>query len=260
MIKIASKYNVRFDAINPTEELKDALPLWRHFALPDEDRLVMSKSVRCLLTAHGVIDVGQACRAAARLHSVGASGAHRPAASCQCVECAVDQAAGCDNPHRCAMAARRMLNKLLPRWTDGPPCLADGLSLTVRRKQANSSNALSDGRVTFDPSITARLPLAAHFRVFEPANAREIVPVSRPTRGVSIATEEVEVFTDGSCNKNGSHEAVAAGGVWFGPRDVRNTASLVTGAIQSNQSAELFAVGLAVASVPPFAPLHIVTD
>lgn len=48
--------------------------------------------------------------------------------------------------------------------------------------------------------------------------------------------------------------------MWFGPSDIRNCSALVPGLSHSNQAAELYAVSLATAAVPPFAPLHIVSD
>ncbi|KAI0685566.1 hypothetical protein C8T65DRAFT_556776, partial [Cerioporus squamosus] len=260
MLRAANKFSVRFDALDPSEELKDALPFWHHFALSDDSRVIVSKSVRCLLAAHGVREVNHACRAAARLHSIGEPGAHRPAACCDCPECVSDRLEGCDNPHRCAMAARRMLDMLCPRWASTLPRPSDGLSLTARRMTVNVDRASRNQRVLFDPSIKARLPIACHFRAFGEATERDVSVVRRPPRGIVVPGEDIEVFTDGSCDKNGSAAASAAGAAWFGPGDARNTSSLVPGTLQSNQTAELFAVSLAVNAVPPFVPLHIVTD
>ncbi len=260
MLKAANKFNVRFDAIDPSDELKDALPFWRHFALSDESRVIVSKSVKCLVAAHRVCDVGQASKVAARIHSIGEVRAHRPTMNCPCRECAEDREKGCDNPHRCAKAARKILEMLCPRWMKGPRRPADGLSLTANRKMTNRIHEGNDRRVLFDPSIQARMPLANHFRAFSSTEDRDSSVVRRPPRGISMSEEEVEVYTDGSCDKNGSADAIAAGGAWFGPDDARNVASLVPGEVQSNQTAELFAVSLAVNAVPQFAPLHIVTD
>ncbi|KAI0349351.1 RnaseH-domain-containing protein [Trametes cingulata] len=52
----------------------------------------------------------------------------------------------------------------------------------------------------------------------------------------------------------------AGAGLWYGNGDTRNTAAPVPGSIQSNQAGELFAVALATAKAPPFAPLQILTD
>lgn len=260
MIRLARKFEVRFDALDPSDEIKDALPLWRHFGLSDDTRHASSKSTKCLMTSHNVMKVGQACRVVTKLHSIGVPSAHRPSNRCLCADCAVDRAAGCDNPHRCAMAARKMLDKLCPRWAAGPLRVADGLSLTGRRKQKNVDNGLINGRVLFDPSVLARLPLACHFRVFTWGRDRDAAVVQRPPSGITVRGEEVEVYTDGSCDNNGAANAVAAGGVWFGLNNAQNVSSLVPGMAHSNQVAELFAVSMAAVVVPPFAPLHIVTD
>ncbi|KAI0731180.1 ribonuclease H-like protein [Earliella scabrosa] len=59
---------------------------------------------------------------------------------------------------------------------------------------------------------------------------------------------------------NGSADARAGAGIWFGPNDPRNRAVKVPGGSQTNQAAEIYAVIVAAAVVPPFAPLHLVTD
>ncbi|KAI0722999.1 ribonuclease H-like protein [Earliella scabrosa] len=59
---------------------------------------------------------------------------------------------------------------------------------------------------------------------------------------------------------NGAANASAGAGIWFGPNDLRNKAVRVPGKNQTNQAAEIYAVAVAAATVPPFAPLHLVTD
>ncbi|KAI0355174.1 ribonuclease H-like protein [Trametes cingulata] len=54
--------------------------------------------------------------------------------------------------------------------------------------------------------------------------------------------------------------ARAGSGLWFGPTDSRNEGLRVPTDAQSNQSGEIYAVTAAEARVPPFAPLHIVSD
>ncbi|KAI0721265.1 hypothetical protein C8T65DRAFT_566283, partial [Cerioporus squamosus] len=260
MIKVAKKYGVRLDVVCPSDALRDALPIWNHFALHEGSRIAATKSIKCLRAGHDVINVGDAAKAAARLHSIGMREGHRPSVQCCCPECSRDKDLGCDNPHRCALAARKILDKLRPRWAVSRNNVADGLSLTPRRLRTNHESLERHGRVLFDPSILARLPIGAHFRVFGDTECCSMAVVRRPPRGASVMAEAVEVHTDGSCVQNGSDAALAGSGVWFGPGDLRNVAALVPGLAQTNQAAELYAVSLAVASVPPFAPLHIVTD
>ena len=81
------------------------------------------------------------------------------------------------------------------------------------------------------------------FRVFgNPELARTLV--TRPARAFQVPAEAVEVFTDGSCNRNGLADAAAGSGVWFGPQDTRNVAVRVPTETETNQTAELYAIEL----------------
>jgi ribonuclease HI len=50
------------------------------------------------------------------------------------------------------------------------------------------------------------------------------------------------VYTDGSCINNGTEEAQAGSGIWYGENDPRNRALKVPGKEQSNQTGELYAL------------------
>ncbi|KAI0654611.1 ribonuclease H-like protein [Cubamyces menziesii] len=82
----------------------------------------------------------------------------------------------------------------------------------------------------------------------------------RPSRPFQVAGEDVEVFTDGSCVRNGCVDAAAGSGIWFGPGDARNASERVPGEHLSNQTAEIYAVMMAHRAVAPFAALHVVSD
>ncbi len=261
LVRVARKFRVRFSALAPSEGLKDSLPIWYHFSQCTPGPMPNAKSAVCLRNLHGVFDVGKTSRVASRLFAIGRPGGHRPSAVCPCLECVEDRVhRGCDNPHRCALFARRMLNSLAPRWLRETHRPSDGLSLTPRRVRGNAASSATAGRILFDPSISATLPLSSHFRAFGPLEEAENVVVRRPPRGIALPDDAVEVYTDGSCRDNGTATALAGCGVWFADGDPRNTSALVPGPSQSNQAAELYAVSIAVASVLPYAPLHIVTD
>jgi ribonuclease HI len=69
------------------------------------------------------------------------------------------------------------------------------------------------------------------------------------------------VYCDGGCRGNGTKEARASIGVYFGDRDPRNQSSLLpTGMKVSNQTAELYAAITTLRLVPVNEPLLLVTD
>ena len=71
---------------------------------------------------------------------------------------------------------------------------------------------------------------------------------------------ETIIYTDGSCTGNGTADARAGSGVWFGKNDERNAAIRVPGREQSNQVGELLAILYAVKTAPRDIPLRIKSD
>ncbi|KAI0782454.1 ribonuclease H-like protein [Irpex lacteus] len=104
------------------------------------------------------------------------------------------------------------------------------------------------------------MPIAEGFRVFTDPTVFKSRPGHRLARGIEVQDEAVTVYTDGSCIHNGDEDARAGSGVWFGNDDPRNIAVRVPGPHQTNQTGEIYAVNRAAAVVPPFAPLHIISD
>lgn len=72
--------------------------------------------------------------------------------------------------------------------------------------------------------------------------------------------EEIEIYTDGCCFRNGRPDAIAGVGVYFGPKDNRNISEPLSGNIQTNQRAEITAVIRALQSVPKDSKVSICTD
>lgn len=69
------------------------------------------------------------------------------------------------------------------------------------------------------------------------------------------------VYADGSCKHNGTTNAVAGIGVYFGENDRRNVSrTLPTGTRHTSQRAELTAAIEAISAVPIEEPLEIRTD
>ncbi|KAI0656997.1 hypothetical protein C8Q70DRAFT_887487, partial [Cubamyces menziesii] len=255
MVKVARKYGVKVDVPNPKEDLKKAMPIWYHIATESVAYGPNSKSGRCLRDKHAVSTVGQCAQVAGR------RGEHTQSAECGCRPCIEDRIdKGCDNPARCVRAAAKMIRKLHPKWRpERGESVKDGLTLTGARREQNEIARESDERITFDPSITQGAPLASAFRVFTSRDQSKR-PARRPPRPYQVDAEEVEVYTDGSCTNNGKGNARAGSGIWFGEGDPRNASERVPGSDQTNHTGEFHAVVMAHKAVPPFVPMHIVSD
>ncbi|KAL1938790.1 hypothetical protein VTO73DRAFT_11170 [Trametes versicolor] len=259
MILVAKKYKVCCDVRTPKVDLKNAMPIWYHVGLELERKGMKTSAAGCLRDKHGVKTVAQCVEVTRRLRPEDPD--HVPCSECGCVACANDrELLGCRNPHRCACAAEEVISRLLPKWNPGQIGRTDNLSLTKGRVSANVDASENDERVTFDPSLSESMPIGAAFRVFTDPTRAESGAVHRPPRPFGVVGEEVEVYTDASCLHNGTAEAVAGSGVWFGALDPRNEGARVPWDAQSNQAAEVYAVTLGAAKVAPFAPLHLVSD
>ncbi|EIW62338.1 RNase H, partial [Trametes versicolor FP-101664 SS1] len=259
MVKAAQKYGARCEVRLASKEVRDAMPVWYHIGAEPGRSSAKTAAAKCLRNRHGVVTVAQCGQAMHRLRPENME--HSPRPTCPCGECTEDRRVfGCMDPHRCACAAERLLGRLQPKWNPAQTYHADGLTLTPARRRANETARAEKGRVIFDPSVTQAAPLAAVFRVFAKPVVEGEPAAARLPRPFGVCEEEVEVFTDGSCIGNGSAMALAGSGAWFGPGDLRNVGARVPYDIQSNQTAEIYAVILAEQRVPPFAPLHVVSD
>ncbi|EIW60551.1 RNase H, partial [Trametes versicolor FP-101664 SS1] len=258
-MKAAKKYNVRCDASNPTENLRAQLPVWSHIGRAPGRCAENSPGCRCLRNGHQVRTVEQCEAAAERLTKLDLN--HIPRPCCPCNHCERDRSLyGCDNPHRCANAAARIVGRIVEKWNPRRRGNGDGLTLTSRRKRENVSARVANDRVLFDPSMSTDAPIAESLRVFVPTATVDVRPALRPSSRFQVLQEAVEVFTDGSARGNGTGCASAGSGAWFGENDERNEGVRVPYDEQTNQIAEIYAVTLAHQKVPPFAPMHVVSD
>ncbi|KAJ7312223.1 ribonuclease H-like domain-containing protein, partial [Mycena albidolilacea] len=67
------------------------------------------------------------------------------------------------------------------------------------------------------------------------------------------------VYTDGSCFENGSPNAHAGAGIYFGPSNANNASLRVTGK-QTNNRGELLAIRYCLSTVASYKRLEIYTD
>ncbi|KAK0209445.1 hypothetical protein IW262DRAFT_1281655 [Armillaria fumosa] len=84
--------------------------------------------------------MGQAAGVAARL----CNHTHKPRRDCKCTDCCKDRCRwACNNPHKCAMAANILLDKLEPKWDPRRNAPDDGLELSEEEVKQNEAAQLS---------------------------------------------------------------------------------------------------------------------
>ncbi|KAF9446290.1 ribonuclease H-like protein [Macrolepiota fuliginosa MF-IS2] len=69
-----------------------------------------------------------------------------------------------------------------------------------------------------------------------------------------------KIYTDRGCRNNGSHQAKASSGIFFGRNDPRNLAVRVPGKEQSNQTGEIYAIIKAAEKMDQEMNLEIISD
>ena len=257
MLRTAMKYNLQLRPLNLTDETRAEAPIWYHVGDAGNRSLANTLSAKCLRNNHAVVTVGDCAEIAARLSERN----HSRNSSCDCYGCDRDRAVrNCPNPHRCVELAERLLGRLAQLWRPGAPRNTDALSLTPRRIRARTEGT-QDSELTLDPSITSRRSLCEDFRMFGcEVVDQSVATIVRRRHDPGPSPPPVDVYTDGSCEKNGASNAKAAYGVWFGSDDQRNSCGRVPGPAQSNQTAEVYAIEMAARLADARAPLRILSD
>ena len=126
---------------------------------------------------------------------------------------------GCTHPQRCLETARKLLDALASRWRPSAPTTSvDNVpAIPIQRSEDTEVGVLVN---------TAReaMNLRDSIRIFT-EQGRMLEATSLPTEDASkqLRTDLV-VYTDGSCIDNGTDEAWAGSGVWYGDNDPRNAA------------------------------------
>ncbi|KAI0712113.1 hypothetical protein C8Q76DRAFT_566434, partial [Earliella scabrosa] len=262
MYKAATKYGLRVEMANPSEVLKLRMPSWYHVGQQPGRYVANSAAAKCLRDRHEVSTIADCVMVATRLRRIG-NGTHRRVHDCECYDCDRDRRVkGCDNPNRCAEAAKKIVVRLNPIWKPEGERATDGLSHDSEEKRRNVEARRAGDHITFDPSITGGSTILEAFRIFVP---QEEEPRSAPARRrpvpFELDEEALTVYTDGSaCNIEGSGQC-AGSGIWCGNNNELTMSVRVPNCWpQTNQVAELYAITTIAAKAPPFAPMHIMSD
>ena len=252
LIKTAKKADLTFAPLKLSSQLKLQLPAWFHMGAPP--RTYHKSKDECLKTVHGISKVKNLMKLYKRLRRDGTN--HVPWHNCKCRGCKTDRRNGCKDPHKCASVAEAIVIKLTQKFNPTAQTKKDDLTLTHRRLEKNA-RANVENELIFNPSVTTKGNLSDAFRIFAP-KPNPTSPALRPLRDADSAP--LTVFTDGSCLHNGQHNAISGAGIWIADGHPLNRAFRVPGQEQSNQTAEIAAIVVALQAAPRSADLTIITD
>jgi ribonuclease HI len=172
---------------------------------------------------------------------------HRRTNFCTCVSCTSMSEKGCTHPNGCIEMARKLLDAISPTWN--PATWVEDDQRAPELEDTGEDEILVENRM-------ASTDLENSIRIF---TGRQNITTNWE-QDEHTTGGETTVYTDGSYINNGTAEAKAGSGVWFGENDPRNAAIRVPGNDQSNQIGELMAILHAVKTAPRNTPLRIRSD
>ncbi|KAJ7060273.1 hypothetical protein C8F01DRAFT_1084034 [Mycena amicta] len=247
MLKAANKYGVTMDAVEPTLEIKNQLPLWHHFAKKDGVRQLNNlPTSKCLRDVHQVLTVGDGMKMLERLNDEN----HSTGPECWCEECQEDRDAGCIGPHACIRAIDKRLDQIQAKWD--PRTHPE-----VLEEDEEPAAEKDDKEMTFKPPP----PRRHHFRRLPGHDEDSGKPTDVPRQSQAQNEGEIVVTVCGA-EKTPRRKAKRAGaGLFYGRDDERNENIRIPETWeQSRKTAEVAAALLAVKSAPSSADLLIVSE
>ncbi|KAF5376091.1 hypothetical protein D9615_007753 [Tricholomella constricta] len=249
--EIGKKYGVRAEGIVFPKNILRERVIWYHSeADPKIRRLNSSKASACLKDNHGLMTVGNAEVIAEMLLDPH----HQAHNECECTGCIhMDEILGCKYPHACATRARDLLNTLPPKWD--PRVVPDNL---VENRTPDDEHDEDPDWIPFQRCLPTVDSLADVFRVFTEGDTTGALPVLEPPVDSENTTT---IATDGSCFNNGDDNAYAGAGIFYSENHPRNMSLRVPETfVQSNQTAELFALKAAVETADDDTALNLELD
>ena len=250
-LRLAEKYGVSLEAPNPTEETKRELPVWLHKkANKDAARIYKTQGAKCLKETHRTHYLRQLVDLIENVPEE-----HRETNYCTCGACRKAFEIGCAHPNRCLETATRLIQAIAPGWrpNTGQP--------TERTHETDLTQADDDLiRGVVIKTTHEETDLKQSIRIFTEAAGEPALDAPQTRNETNETTEELTIYTDGSCTGNGSEDARTGSGVWYGHGDPRNAAIRVPGEQQTNQVGELLAILHAVKEAPTNRKLRICSD
>ncbi|KAJ3832003.1 hypothetical protein F5878DRAFT_548785, partial [Lentinula raphanica] len=240
LISIAKKYGARTEGLAFSRNIIRQMPIWLHSEAADIHKLHNSKESRCLRQNHGVITVGDIETQAQKIRTP----RHGRRRNCRCTACETARnECHCEAPYRCFSKANELLRTLPEKWNPTSDLPEDHEPHELQPPEI-------EGGITFDHRITVHGSLADAFRIFTQGNTINRIPevVGDP----QPAELKVEAYTDGSCQHNGSDDATAGAGIFYGEGNILNKSIRIPQNLpQTNQTGEIVSVKTAVTDVDP---------
>ena len=250
-LRLASKHGIELETLEPTETTRREMPVWLHRkASREAARLYKTDAAKCLRTNHRTHYIGQL-----KEMLDDTPDDHRRTNFCTCQSCRAKARLGCTHPQRCLEMAGMLIEALAPVWqptTPRPPTIDNNMAILRTEERPTHSVLVQTSREATN--------LRDSIRIFTKRHGLLEATSLQVTGNIDQTNHELVVYTDGSCSGNGTEEARAGSGVWYGPDDTRNLAVRVPGIRQTNQIGELLAILLAVKNTPGNQPLRIKTD
>ena len=227
------------------------MPVWLHRkASKDAARIYATDGAKCLKTKHQTHYMKQLTEL---LETAPVN--HRQTNYCMCTLCKEMSSRGCTHPHKCLETARKLMDALAPKWRPRNRTNPDNNDLgTPTTAEENLGEGVTVSTVREETNLRDSIRIFTDRKNLLDATTLPVQP------GEAGLNTELTVYTDGSCTNNGTEDARAGSGVWYGPLDPRNMAIRVPGDKQSNQIGELLAVLYAVKNAPGNRPLRIKSD
>ena len=250
-LRLAEKHGVELEALRPSEETKGEMPVWLHRkANRDAARIYTTGAAKCLKLKHCTHYMRQLVKMVEEIPDE-----HRKTNFCTCESCREASRLGCTHPERCLDTARKLIGTIDPKWRPGTQ---QSDTNGAERSEATTTGG-QHGRVIVD-ATRGTTDLQHSIRIFTDRGGMEETIAPQTTEDGALPDGDLVVYTDGSCIGNGTADARAGSGVWYGDNDPRNTAIRVPGRKQSNQIGELLAVLYVVQNTPGNQPLRICSD
>ncbi|KAJ7032636.1 hypothetical protein C8F04DRAFT_1184821 [Mycena alexandri] len=250
LYQTAKKFDLKFDALALTKDVKEEIPVWFHpGGKKDLSRHNNSKCANCLRDIHGVRTVGHVLEIVRRNYHQ-----HYRRRNCACNICRSDRAAGCDSPYKCHEEAVKILDCIDEKWDPRMAVNMPNPELTPEEVQQNSEAISDKDCVIFDPKMTLQ-NLSGGFRIFAGEVSNTPANQLDPIEGEDEPSE-VAVFVECSHSVNDDGEYCSSGGLWYGPEDPRNSTIRVAKDLSSRYAGQTAAILHAIQNLPWETSIH----
>lgn len=238
MMKVAYRHKTQVVAVMPSRQIRSAMPYWYHIATkPHLVSRYNDQWGRCQRENHGIRTTGEMLAHASKRQGCGNR------LTCRCGHCRREKEAGCRHPPKCRANAIKKLENIHEMW--------DPREDEPRPRRYEDDNGEGETQregsvpLTTQPSHPCEL-----VRIFTALPETETSPhIAFPTQEDEEEEryEAITVYTDGSCQANGTAAARCGSGLWYGHGDDRNQAIRVGAPHpQTNNTGELVAVLTAI--------------